>query len=61
MLKSGAYLIVNNTHAPKITNDGSMANVEADQPTKLSSIQGENTAMLRVSNLNEDMSDKKKT
>ena len=38
-----------------------MANVEADQPTKFVLMQGDDLAMLRVSHLNEHMSEMKKT
>ena len=59
MLKGGSYSIINNVPATKITNDGSIANVEADQPEKFALIQGNDVAMLRLSHLNEDMSNMK--
>ena len=42
-------------------NNGSMANVEADQATKFALIQCDDLAMLRFIHLKEDMSDMKKT
>ena len=59
MLKVRAYSIVNNVPAPKMINNGSMANVEADQQTKFELMQCDEASMLRVSHLNEEMSDMK--
>ena len=56
--KDGAYSIINNVPAPKITNNGSMANVEADQPKKFALMQVDDVAIMR--DINEDMSDMKK-
>ena len=53
MLKGGAYSIVNNVPTSKITNNGSMANLEADQPTKFTLTKGDDADMLRVSHINE--------
>ena len=59
MLKSRAYSIVNNFPIPKIMNNGSIANVEADQPTKFSLLKGQDVVIVRFVHLDEDMSDTK--
>ena len=60
ILKSGACSIVNNFLEPKIMNNGSMGNMEADQPKKLALMQGDDVDVMRVSQFNKDMSDTKK-
>ena len=61
ILKCGAYSRVNNAYAPKITRNGSIANVGADQLTKFALIQVDDVVMLRLSYLNEDTSNMDKT